>query len=83
MNASNQALSVYQNAERRYNHGKATIVDEVLLALWEGNQEQAETIREMALKISMLEMKGGNNDTTTGVEYKDLLERMSLGRAKA
>lgn len=52
MNAGNQALAVYTKAEARWDAGKPTKADEVLLALWDETKEQAKTIREMAQIVS-------------------------------
>ena len=52
MDTANQALSVYRKAEARWIAHKETKADEVLLALWDINKEQAKTIREMAQIVS-------------------------------
>ena len=65
MKTANTALDIYNSAEARFNLGKATKVDEVVLALWDQAKEQAQTIREMAVKISLLEMQ---KDSAGGTE---------------
>lgn len=64
MNASDQALSIYQRALGRLDNNKASLQDEVLVALWEETEAQAKMIREQALKISMLEMRQDMADVT-------------------
>ena len=71
----NQALFVHTKAEQRFNNGTATKVDEVVLALWDENKELSEKIRQLVLKISMLEMKNGAT-VKASTEYAAILQRM-------
>ena len=75
---NNQALTVYLKAEQRFDNGKATKADEVILALWDENKELAKKNREMAQKISMLEMKSHEAVQDLPPEYAALLGRMCL-----
>lgn len=76
MNSCNQALTVYNKAKARWDARKETQADEVLLSLWDENKELAQTIREMAQKISMLEMQSGATvraDTVQAVTTYDAM----------
>lgn len=72
---TSQALNVFQDAEERLNLRCASRVDEVVVALWEAHQDHSKTIREMALKIAMLEMKEAQPPLPAG-EYAKLLGRL-------
>jgi hypothetical protein len=51
----NQALNVYNKAKAAVVAKKATVTDEVVVALWELTQEQESTISAQEYKISVLE----------------------------
>ena len=72
-----QALSVYKQAVNRFNQRKETVVDEVIISLWEQMVEQSATIRAQALKLSFLETAEALDDADT--ECTALLAR--LGKA--
>lgn len=69
MNVMQQALAVYQAAIDNMKAGKATLQDELIVALWDQVQEQEATITAQAYKISVLE--------TTEVSEFDKQEKMS------
>lgn len=73
--AASQALNVYQDAYNCFNNGTSTLVDEVIVALWDEAQDQAQIIREQALKISLLEMGEAQPPLPAG-EYATLLCRL-------
>jgi uncharacterized hydantoinase/oxoprolinase family protein len=76
LRAADTALSVFTKAEHRFNSGSATKVDEVLLALWEETKEQAQKIRELTMKIAMLETEKSVT-VRASVEYADLVQRIA------
>lgn len=82
MNASDQALTVYLEAEERFKAGKETTEDEVVLALWDETKEQAKMIREQALKISYLEMNQkepcANTMSAAQKTYAAMIQRISV-----
>lgn len=79
---NNQALTVYLKAEQRFDNGRATKADEVLLSLWDENKELSAKNREMALKISLLELQ---NVVTirASATYAALVQRVSRGEKQA
>ncbi|MDO8774303.1 MAG: hypothetical protein Q7K57_37440 [Burkholderiaceae bacterium] len=70
-----QALNVYLDAYDCFNNGTSTLVDDVIVALWDEVHDQAQIIREQALKISLLEMKEAQPPLPAG-EYAALLGRL-------
>lgn len=77
MNSSDKALATYQRAVERLDNHKATLQDRVFVALWAETVAQAKMIREMALKISMLEMKNDSKESTMRMEsFSELMGRV-------
>jgi len=74
-NRENPALTAYHKAQARFEKSTETKADLVLLALWDETKNQAERIREMALKISVLEMQVGA--TVESPEYAAAMRQMS------
>ena len=78
MEKGNKALAVYSKAIARFNAGKETVVDEVLLAMFDELKEKSQTVRGMALRISILEAQAGAGAQDLEPEYEALLRRMCL-----
>ncbi|CAM3480652.1 hypothetical protein [Polaromonas hydrogenivorans] len=75
MKTDNPTLTTYLKAEGRYNNGKASTVDMVVMALFEEVKEQAANMRAQALKISYLETVQASS--TANEECAALLLRCS------
>jgi C4-type Zn-finger protein len=76
LRAADTAMAVFTKAEQRFNSGSATKVDEVLLALWEETKEQAQKIRELTMKIAMLETEKSVTVVASS-EYALMVQRMT------
>lgn len=74
MNASEQALSVYDSAQQRFAARQETLQDEVVMALWAEVTELSRTVRAQALRLSFLETRTAQDDAET--ECTALLARL-------